>query len=106
MIFARPSLIAAFAMLLVAPIGGAAVAASLEDTTTPAPLSNPSEPAAGEARAAETGAETGAKTGAKTGAESAQDKRICRYVTLDASSRRKTKVCRTVEEWRELNNPR
>ncbi len=35
-----------------------------------------------------------------------EDKRICRYVKLDMSSRRKTKVCRTVEEWRELNNPR
>lgn len=38
--------------------------------------------------------------------EAAEDKRICRYVKLDASSRRKTKVCRTVEEWRELNNIR
>lgn len=35
-----------------------------------------------------------------------EDKRICRYVRLDASSRRKTKVCRTKEGWRELNNPR
>ncbi|MDP5103959.1 MAG: hypothetical protein NWP98_08540 [Erythrobacter sp.] len=34
------------------------------------------------------------------------DKRICRHVRLDASSRRKTKICRTTEEWRELNNPR
>lgn len=34
------------------------------------------------------------------------DKRICRYVRLDVSSRRKTKVCRTTEEWRELGNPR
>ena len=32
--------------------------------------------------------------------------RICRYVRLDMSSRRKTKVCRTTEQWRELNNPR
>lgn len=35
-----------------------------------------------------------------------EEKRICRYVKLDTSSRRKTKVCRTSEEWRELNNPR
>jgi len=34
------------------------------------------------------------------------DARICRYVRLDMSSRRKTKVCRTTEEWRELGNPR
>jgi hypothetical protein len=39
-----------------------------------------------------------------SGAEA--DKRVCRYVKLDASSRRKTKVCRTVEEWRDLNNIR
>lgn len=38
--------------------------------------------------------------------EAAEDKRICRHVRLDMSSRRKTKVCRTVEEWRELNNIR
>lgn len=36
----------------------------------------------------------------------AEDKRICRYVRLDTASRRKTKLCRTTEEWRELNNPR
>lgn len=35
-----------------------------------------------------------------------ENKRICRYVKLDTASRRKTKVCRTTEEWRELNNPR
>ena len=41
-----------------------------------------------------------------TGSEAEQDKRVCRYVKLETASRRKTKVCRTVEEWRELNNPR
>lgn len=40
------------------------------------------------------------------GETAGEDKRICRYVKVDASSRRKTKVCRTVEEWRDLNNPR
>ncbi len=38
--------------------------------------------------------------------EKAKEKRICRYIRADASSRRKTKVCRTTEEWRELNNLR
>jgi hypothetical protein len=38
--------------------------------------------------------------------EAAEPARICRYVRLDMSSRRKTKVCRTTEQWRELNNPR
>ncbi|MEL7189943.1 MAG: hypothetical protein AAGK17_10365 [Pseudomonadota bacterium] len=36
----------------------------------------------------------------------AEDKVTCRYVRLDTSSRRKTKVCRTKEGWLELNNPR
>jgi hypothetical protein len=36
----------------------------------------------------------------------AEDKIICRYVKLETASRRKTKVCRTTEEWRALNNPR
>ncbi|KPF65430.1 hypothetical protein IP79_02735 [Porphyrobacter sp. AAP60] len=35
-----------------------------------------------------------------------EDKRICRYIRLDMASRRKTKICRTTEEWRQLNNPR
>jgi hypothetical protein len=38
--------------------------------------------------------------------DAAEPARICRYVRLDMASRRKTKVCRTTEEWRELNNPR
>ena len=43
---------------------------------------------------------------AKAPEEATEEKRICRYVKLDTATRRKTKVCRTVEEWRELNNPR
>ncbi len=42
----------------------------------------------------------------RTAEETAEPERICRHVRLDMSSRRKTKVCRTVEEWRELNNIR
>lgn len=36
----------------------------------------------------------------------AEEERICRYIKLDMSSRRKTKVCRTTQEWVELGNPR
>jgi hypothetical protein len=43
---------------------------------------------------------------AKSAEAAVEPERICRYVKLDASSRRKTKVCRTVDEWRELNNIR
>ena len=42
---------------------------------------------------------------AKTDAK-AKEERICRYIKLDMSSRRKTKVCRTVDEWNALNNQR
>ncbi|WP_324075606.1 MAG: hypothetical protein RSE14_02145 [Erythrobacter sp.] len=36
----------------------------------------------------------------------AEPERICRYIKLDTASRRKTKICRTTEEWRDLGNPR
>lgn len=74
-------------------LGAAAASAARQDAPAPA------NPPASDERAAEA-AETAAAQ------EAAEDKRICRYVKLDASSRRKTKVCRTVEEWRELNNIR
>lgn len=34
------------------------------------------------------------------------EKRICRRVKLDMSSRRATKVCKTADEWREFNQRR
>ncbi|MFO6429688.1 hypothetical protein ACLBKT_06280 [Erythrobacter sp. W302b] len=38
--------------------------------------------------------------------DTAEDnKRVCKSVRADASSRRKTRVCRTMEEWRGLNVP-
>ena len=35
-----------------------------------------------------------------------EEKRICRRVKLDMSSRRGTKVCKTADEWREFNQRR
>ncbi|MBV7259896.1 hypothetical protein [Erythrobacter crassostreae] len=35
-----------------------------------------------------------------------EEKRICRRVRTDASSRRATKVCKTKNEWREFNQRR
>ena len=35
-----------------------------------------------------------------------EEKRICRRVKLDMSSRRATKVCKTSDEWREFNQQR
>lgn len=89
---ARPSALAAAAALCLAMLGSAALAQSAPDTQTPDPQNEVRE---------ETKPETEA-----TPAEADADKRVCRYVKLDASSRRKTRVCRTVEEWRDLNNIR
>ena len=36
----------------------------------------------------------------------AEEERTCRYVKLDMSSRRKSKVCKTADEWREFNQRR
>jgi len=66
---------------------------------------NPDRPADSTPPKAEEADEADAED-AKAQDAAAEDKRICRYVKLDASSRRKTKVCRTTEEWRELGNPR
>ncbi len=38
--------------------------------------------------------------------EAEEERVICRSIRLDASSRRKTRVCRTAEGWRELNQRR
>ncbi|HSJ79287.1 MAG TPA: hypothetical protein VK913_11190 [Erythrobacter sp.] len=86
MIVSHPRLLALGCALLIFPAGAMA--------TTP-PVS-------------EETAERSAPDAADTPTEdaAADDKRICRYVKLDTASRRKTKVCRTTEEWRELNNPR
>ena len=47
-----------------------------------------------------------AEAAAEEGKAKAEEKRICRRVRLDASSRRGTKVCKTKEEWRVFNQRR
>jgi hypothetical protein len=81
------------ALFLTAPFGAAAWAATGDDPAKPAETEQKDIPA-----------EQGTANGAPGEAEA--DKVTCRYVKLDTASRRKTKVCRTVEGWRELNNPR
>ena len=44
-----------------------------------------------------------AKQADQTKAAKAEDKRICRRVSMDMSSRRKEKVCLTKEQWVEFN---
>ncbi|WP_252257715.1 MAG: hypothetical protein ACMUJI_01685 [Erythrobacter sp.] len=41
-----------------------------------------------------------------TDAPEAEEELICRSIRLDMSSRRKTRVCRTEEGWRQLNQQR
>jgi hypothetical protein len=77
------------------------LAAGLLPISLPAAGSQSAEP---QASSKETPA--GDATDKPEGDAAAEDKRVCRFVKLDASSRRKTKVCRTAEEWRELNNIR
>jgi hypothetical protein len=85
---------------------GAVIAASLLATAalsaqqTPAEAPENAAPANQVAEKPET-----AEAPAETGAE-AEPERICRYVKLDTASRRKTKICRTTDEWRDLGNPR
>ncbi|MEO0417566.1 MAG: hypothetical protein AAF249_01785 [Pseudomonadota bacterium] len=35
--------------------------------------------------------------------EKAEEKKICKRIAADAASRRRTKVCRTREEWKNFN---
>lgn len=35
-----------------------------------------------------------------------EDKRVCRYIRTDPSSRRKSKVCMTADQWRKANQQR
>jgi hypothetical protein len=75
--------------LLLAPLGAAAQDRAQPEPAPPASETAPPQPEGDTA---------------KDKAEQ-EDKRICRSVRADPSSRRKTKVCRTLEEWRHLNIP-
>lgn len=88
MISPRPLLLALAGAVMFAPLAAAA-----NPQNQPAAAVTPRE----EAKPTDNSAE---------GEVATEDKRVCRMVKLDASSRRKTKVCRTVEEWRDLNNIR
>jgi hypothetical protein len=87
---------------------GAVLAAGLASLLASAAYGAQNAPAAQpEAAPAEQGSDkTEAKDTAETSDAKAEDGRICRYIKLDMSSRRKTKICRTTEEWRDLGNPR
>ncbi len=83
------SVLACAGGLLLVPVAAAA---------QPAQQTEPPVPTA-EAPADQSGDDTADDTA------SGDEKRVCRSVRADPSSRRKTRVCRTAEEWRRLNVP-
>ncbi len=89
MILLRRSLLACAGSLLLVPFVAAAQADGRSTETPPASEASTSEPES------ETAKEEAAEA----------EKPVCRSVRADPSSRRKSKVCRTMEEWRKLNIP-
>ncbi|QIQ86179.1 hypothetical protein [Erythrobacter sp.] len=69
-----------------------------------APAVSAADPQEEKVEAETAGEQDEAASDAKT--EAKEDKRICRRIRTDMSSRRKTRVCLTAEEWRELNQRR
>ncbi len=76
--------------LLAAPLAALLTVPALADKDAPQTDAQKAEVAANENKAED---ET----------ETKKDKRICRHIRADASSRRKTKVCMTSDQWREAN---
>lgn len=94
MISMRRFLLACAGCVLLVPF--AAAAQSEDQTETPPPATQSPAPQPQGEKAEEEAAEE----------EAAEEtKRICRSVRADPSSRRKTRMCRTLEEWREMNVP-
>jgi hypothetical protein len=94
MILPRRLMLACASGLLLAPFAALAQPAD-QANTTPAPAETPAPQPEGETASDDA-----------AGQDKAEDsKRVCRSVRADPSSRRKTRVCRTVEEWRQLNVP-
>jgi hypothetical protein len=96
----RPRLLSACALLFAFPLAGAVVAHPADDPAkTQAAMPSPQEDEPTEAQQPDAPAEDEVEA-------VVEEKRICRYVRLETATRRKTKLCRTTEEWRQLNNPR
>lgn len=89
MITLRSALLAVAGTALLAPLAAAANPQTQPAETPPA--EDTAEP------------RPDSETSRDTTAE--ESKRICKSVRADAASRRKTRVCRTAEEWRQLNVP-
>lgn len=79
------------------PLGAAAAAAQQQQPA-------PAETTPAETAPVETAPATSPSPAApEAPAKAEESEPVCRYVKLDPASRRKTKVCRTLEEWRQLN---
>ena len=99
MIPLRRFLLACAGSLLLLPFAAAAQSDEQASETPPAaetPAPKPdSEPAK----------DNSAEEGTAEEGTAEENKRVCKSVRADPSSRRKTRVCRTMEEWRGLNVP-
>ena len=103
----------AAAIVLATPlIASPAIAATdvKEQAAAPAPEAPETAPQTDENAAANTAAQNAAAPAADEQPEAAtqveEEAVTCRYIRLDMSSRRKTRVCRTAEGWRQLNQQR
>ncbi|MEP2736505.1 MAG: hypothetical protein ABJP34_09410 [Erythrobacter sp.] len=99
----RPIILAAapFAALVLTP----ALAHKVDSPATPTTqVTAEAEPKTEMVKPAEIPAEKTAQAAPEVAApEVKEEKRICRRIRADASSRRKTKVCMTSVEWRKFN---
>jgi len=107
-----PRLAAAASFVFAAPLlAGAAFASepAQESTETPAAVTA-QMPVEAETAPAPVTPETPASTAPAAEPEAVEEPeeeaRICRKIRLDASSRRKSRVCLTQQGWRDLNNRR
>jgi len=87
-----------------APVAPAETVSATDEAAPEQPV----QPAQAEVpvEAAETPIEPEQPTAPAAVEEPEEERVICRSIRLDASSRRKTRVCRTAEGWRQLNQRR
>lgn len=108
--FTLPRLAAAVPFVLAAPLFAASAFATepaQESTDMPAPTAAETPVDAETAPTAPEAPVEPAPAAEPVAAEEPEEEaRICRNIRLDASSRRKSRVCLTQQGWRDLNNRR
>lgn len=105
--FSLPLLAATAAFAFAAPTLGNAAVQQSDDAATETQAEAQAETAAETNSAViEVPAITAPAPEAPAAQEAEEEEVICRSIRLDMSSRRKTRVCRTEEGWRQLNQRR